>query len=150
MRCFFNWALEHCYCKENPFEKIKLLPKQRKKRILIDKETRDRITDYFRREKPQMLLVSMLVYSSAIRPKEIANIQLKHINIDKHYILIEETNAKNHKARCATITKEITEMIMPLMEGTTTLTITFSAPASRWIRHRVRLVTTTSQRTGTR
>lgn len=116
LRCFFNWALEHCYCKENPFEKIKLLPKQRKKRILIDKETRDRITDYFRREKPQMLLVSMLVYSSAIRPKEIANIQLKHINIDKHYILIEETNAKNHKARCATITKEITEMIMPLME----------------------------------
>ena len=116
LRCFFNWGLEHCYCRENPFEKVKLLPKQRKKRILIDKGTRDRITDYFRTEKPQMLLVAMLVYSSAIRPKEIANIQLKHINLTKHYILIEETNAKNHKARCATITKEITRMLVPLMK----------------------------------
>ena len=116
LRCFFNWGLEHCYCRENPFEKVKLLPKQRKKRILIDKGTRDRITDYFRTEKPQMLLVAMLVYSSAIRPKEIANIQLKHINLTKHYILIEETNAKNHKARCATITKEITRMLVHLMK----------------------------------
>ena len=116
LRCFFNWSLEHCYCKENPFEKIKLLPKQRKKRILIDKETRARITDYFARTKPQMLLVAMLVYSSAIRPKEIANIQLKHINLAKHYILIEETNAKNHKARCATISKEITAYLVPLMQ----------------------------------
>ena len=116
LRCFFNWALEHCYCRENPFEKIKLLPKQRKKRILIDKLTRDRISGYFLKEKPQMLLVSMLVYSSAIRPKEISNIQLKHINLDKHYILIEETNAKNHKARCATITKEISRMISPMVE----------------------------------
>lgn len=116
LRCFFNWGVEHCYCRENPFEKIKLLPKQRKRRILIDKDTRDRISSYFRREKPQMLLVSMLVYSSAIRPKEIANIQLKHINLEKHYILIEETNAKNHKARCATITREISQIIAPMME----------------------------------
>jgi len=115
LRCFFNWAHEHCYCKENPFESIKLLPKQRKKRILIDRSTRERINDYFSREKPQMLLVSMLVYSSAIRPKEISNIQLKHIDLEKHYILIEETNAKNHKARCATITKEITQMLVPLL-----------------------------------
>lgn len=116
LRCFFNWSLEHCYCRENPFEKIKLLPKQRKKRILIDKETRRRITDYFLNEKPQMLLVAMLVYSSAIRPKEIANIQLKHIHLDRHYILIEESNAKNHKARCATITNEITQIIKPLLQ----------------------------------
>ena len=73
MRCFFNWAMEHCYCKENPFDKMKLMPKQHKRRVLIDTETRMLVADYFRREKPQMLLVSMLVYSSAIRPKEIAN-----------------------------------------------------------------------------
>lgn len=116
LRCFFNWGVEHCYCRENPFDKIKLLPKQRKKRILIDRNTRARISDYFRSKKPQMLLVSMLVYSSAIRPKEISYIQLKHIYLERHYILIEETNAKNHKARCATITEEIQKMIEPLLE----------------------------------
>ena len=116
MRCFFNWAMEHCYCKENPFDKMKLMPKQYKRRVLIDTETRMLVADYFRREKPQMLLVSMLVYSSAIRPKEIANIQLKHIDIERHHILIEESNAKNHKARRAAITKEIVEMISPLLD----------------------------------
>ena len=34
-RCFFNWAKEKCYTKENPFEQIKIKPKTEKKRIII-------------------------------------------------------------------------------------------------------------------
>ena len=116
LRCFWQWAFEHCYCKENPFAGLKLLPKTAKKRILVDAESRRRVTTYFEREKPQMLLVSMLVYSSAIRPKEISNIQLKHINLARHFILIEADNAKNGKARCATITREIENLLAPLLE----------------------------------
>ncbi len=115
LRCFWQWSLEHCYCKENPFAGLKLLPKTQKKRILIDAEARHRISEYFEREKPQMLLVCQLVYSSAIRPKEISNIQLKHIDLDRHHILIEADNAKNGKARCATITRDIEDYIRPLL-----------------------------------
>lgn len=115
LRCFWQWSLEHCYCKENPFAGLKLLPKTQKKRILIDAEARHRISEYFEREKPQMLLVCLLVYSSAIRPKEISNIQLKHIDLERHYILIEAENAKNGKARCATITGEIVDYLRPLL-----------------------------------
>ena len=117
LQCFFQWALDHCYCRENPFAGIKRLPKSKKRRILIDGNTRKRIADYFQREKPQMLLVSKLVYYSAIRPKEIENIQFKHINLKDHYILIDEDNAKNHHTRCATITKDVVEYIQNLMKG---------------------------------
>ena len=116
LRCFWQWSLEHCYCRENPFAGLKLLPKTAKKRILVDPVSRQRVSDYFKREKPQMLLVCQLVYSSAIRPKEISNIQLKHIDLDRHYILIEAENAKNGKARCATITREIEKYLVPLVE----------------------------------
>ena len=116
LRCFFNWAVEHCYAKENPFDGLKLLPKQPKKRGLVDAGTRARIADYFRREKPQMLLVCLLVYSSAIRPKEISLIQLKHVRLADRCILIEGENAKNHKARCATLTREAIDMLVPLLQ----------------------------------
>lgn len=117
LRSFWQWSLDHCYCKENPFAGIKLLPKTQKKRILVDPETRRRVADYFSQSKPQMLLVCKLVYSSAIRPKEISNIQLKHVDLERHYILIEADNAKNGKARCATITHDIVEYLAPLMDG---------------------------------
>ena len=42
-RAFFNWAKEHCYTKENPFEQIKTKPKQEKKRIIIPHDFRDTI-----------------------------------------------------------------------------------------------------------
>lgn len=116
LRCFWQWSLEHCYCKENPFAGMKLLPKTQKKRILIDSVTRQAVADYFAREKPQMLLVCKLVYSSAIRPKEISNIQIKHINLEEHYILIEADNAKNGKARCAAITHDIEDYLKPVLE----------------------------------
>ena len=39
-RAVWNWAKEKCYTKENPFENLKLKPKQRKTRILVPPETR--------------------------------------------------------------------------------------------------------------
>lgn len=116
LHSFWQWSLEHCYCKENPFNGIRLMPKTKKKRILVDPATRQLVAEYYAREKPQMLLVCKLVYHSAIRPNEISNIQLKHIHLDRHYILIEADNAKNGKARCATITRDIEEYLEPLLK----------------------------------
>jgi site-specific recombinase XerD len=116
MRVFFSWALEHCFCKENPFSMVKPLPKEKKRRILIDAATRKRITAYCETNCPHYLIVLKLVYYSAMRPKEISNIQLKHINIQRHYILVPEESAKNKKSRCATITKDLVDALLPIMK----------------------------------
>lgn len=107
MKAFFQWSLEHLYCKENPFVGIKTLKKEQKIRILVPPEARKKVYAYYADFRPAMNIVCQLVYSSAIRPAEILKIQLKHIHIDKHYIVIPGENAKNHKERCATLTPSL-------------------------------------------
>lgn len=117
MRALFSWAMEHCYCKENPFANIKTKTKETKKRILIDEDSRRKITEYLRVKNPQFLIVCQLVYNSAMRPKEIANIQIGNIKLENRYIVVTEDNAKNKKARCATITADVIEYLRPLIKG---------------------------------
>lgn len=116
LRAFFSWALEHCYCKENPFNGIKLLPKQKKHRGLIDAPTRKKILAYFDSTNEQMSIVCMLVYHSAIRPIEAHLIQMKDIDIDRRRIFIPEDNAKNGHSRSATLSKQLIDRLTPIVE----------------------------------
>lgn len=114
LRVFFQWSLDHLYCKENPFAFIKTLKNEEKIRILIDERSRAKISEYYAKKSPMMNLVCNLVYSSAIRPIEILRIKLGDIDVGKHYIRIPAENAKNHKERFATITPAIVEMLLPI------------------------------------
>jgi len=111
MRSFWQWSLEHCYCKENPFVGFKTLKKEPKIRILVPAEERKRVSEWYAATRPAMNIVCHLVYSSAIRPAEIRFIQLKHIHLDRHYIEIPEENAKNHKMRVACLTPELVSLM---------------------------------------
>ncbi len=115
MKAFFQWALEHLYCKENPFIGIKMLKKEPKIRILVPPEARKKIASYYAGFRPAMNIVCQLVYSSAIRPAEILKIQLKHVRVDRHYIVIPGENAKNHKERYATLTPSLCEALTPVV-----------------------------------
>ncbi|MBQ9473262.1 MAG: tyrosine-type recombinase/integrase [Bacteroidales bacterium] len=111
MRAFFQWAVEHCYARENPFSGMKTLRKEPKIRILVPPEARRKVAEYYAAVCPQMNIVCQLVYSSAIRPAEIRKIQLKHIDLERHYILVPGENAKNHKERCAALTPGLVTML---------------------------------------
>lgn len=111
MRALFSWAIEKCYCKENPFSNIKTKTKEAKKRILIDEASRKKIAEYLSVKNPQLLLVCKLVYNSAMRPKEIANLKIEDIKLENRYIIVRDTNAKNRKSRCATITADVIEYL---------------------------------------
>lgn len=102
-RALFSWAVAKCYCKENPFAEIKTKREAEKKRILIPPETRKRIAEYCRQNNMGLLLVSQLVYSSLIRPKEIRGIKVGDISLKEHYIFIRSENAKTHFQRIATM-----------------------------------------------
>ena len=111
MRCFWGWAVEHCYAKENPFATIKQLKKEQKIRILVDRESRERIDKYYAEHNAAMRIVLRLVYSSAIRPAEILRAKVGDIHWEEHYIMIPEDNAKNHHERSAALTPELVEML---------------------------------------
>ena len=116
LRAFFQWGVDHLYAKENPFVGIKTLKKEKKIRILVPPESRKLISAYYAKVRPAMNIVCQLVYSSAIRPAEILRVQLKHVNLEEHYIVIPAENAKNHHERYATLTPELVRMLEPVME----------------------------------
>lgn len=117
LRTFWGWALSHCYCKENAFATIKGLKNEKKRRILIDAHSRERIGGWCEEHSPPFLLVCQLVYSSAMRPKEFANIQVKHVDLKRHCVVVPGENAKNGKERCATLTPGLVELLAPVVEG---------------------------------
>ena len=114
LRAFFQWGVDHLYAKENPFVGIKTLKKEKKIRILVPPESRKLISAYYAKVRPSMNIVCQLVYSSAIRPAEILRVQLKHVNLEEHYIVIPAENAKNHHERYATLTPELVRLLTPV------------------------------------
>jgi len=116
-RAFFAWAVEKCYCKENPFEHIKVKREQEKRRILIPYESRVRIRQYFMNTKPNYLIVMELVFTSLLRPKEISRVLVKQVNIQEHYIFMPGSKTKNGHARYAFLSDELCELLSPLLEG---------------------------------
>ena len=100
LKVFFSWAKENCYCKENPFDYIKPLPKEKKRRTLIDRETRQRLSDFLSSYSPQFLIVCKLIYYSAMRPKEIANIQIRDIDIKNRCIHVHELHRCKKRRLC--------------------------------------------------
>lgn len=106
-RCFFNWCVEKCYSKENPFNQIKPKRKEEKTRILIPSETRKIMRNWLTENNKGLLLVSWLVYYSLVRPTEIRRIRVADVSLKNHCISIRGDNAKNHHTRYATIPEEV-------------------------------------------
>ena len=106
-KAIFNWMVEKCYTKENPFGKIKPKAKTTKTRILIPFETRQRIIAHLRIINPRFLLVCKLMYSSFIRPKEILSIRIEDVNIAGKTIRVTAANAKNGHERFCALTQDI-------------------------------------------
>lgn len=110
-RALFSWAVAKCYCKENPFAGIKPKREAEKRRVLIPAATRQRITAYCEKNNMGLLIVSQLVYSSLIRPKEIRCIKVGDVFLKEHYILIRSENAKTHFSRIATMNPTLEALV---------------------------------------
>lgn len=112
-RGVFSWFVQHCYIEVNPFENIAPKIREQKKRGLIDKSTRDKISAYLTsRQEWGMLLVCHLVYSALIRPKEISMLSIGDINLKDHYITLSSQVTKTHHGRTAAITPEIEDILI--------------------------------------
>ena len=104
MIAFFNWCVEKCYAKENPFNRIKSKPKEKKRRILVTPEIRKEISKSLQdKNNIGMQIALNLVHQSMLRPKEVLDIQLKHLFLEDKYILVPSEVAKNHNERKAAL-----------------------------------------------
>ena len=113
-RALFSWAKEKMYVKENPFENIKSKRTEQKKRVLIDRDVRRRITEYLQKKNPTYLAVCQLVFTSLIRPKEIRLIKVGDVMLADKCIRIPAENAKNHHERFAGINSQLLDYLLSL------------------------------------
>lgn len=97
----WNWLVENQYCKMNVFETFKKKREERKKREIIPSDVHNKIVNYCIEKNPYFEIVIHLIRASFIRPKEICNIQIKEIDLDKKVILIPAEKAKTHNDRFA-------------------------------------------------
>lgn len=113
-RLIFNWMLDKCYVEKNHFTDLKPKRTFEKKRTVVPKELRDKITEYLRQKDLGFLLYLHLIYNSLIRPKEILTIRIQDINLESKSIRIDGMAAKNHKERFAPMTPEIVNLLQQL------------------------------------
>ncbi len=116
-RALFSWAIERCYCEENPFEKIKTKREEKKTRTIIPEQWRGKIREYFERTNPQYLIICELVHTSLIRPVEISRLQAYMVNIGESCIELPANITKNHKERRARLSDELKEMLAKHIAG---------------------------------
>lgn len=114
-RALFAWAVQKCYCKENPFELLKIKREEAKKRILIPEPTRAIIRNHFESVLPEYVVVMELVFTSLLRPKEISRVQVKQINLQEKYIYMPEDKTKNGHHRYAFLSDELCAKLQPLI-----------------------------------
>ena len=116
-RAVFNWALSHCYCSSNPFEKIQVKREQTKKRTVIPADARQQVLTYFRKNNPQFEIICRMVFTSLIRPIEITRVKVSMINFDKHCIELSPEITKNHKGRNSRMDSELENLLRKHIEG---------------------------------
>lgn len=110
-RALFSWAVEKCYCEENPFEKIKTKREEKKTRVLISTDWRKKIREYFEKNNPQYLIICELVHTSLIRPVEISRLQAYMVDLQEGCINLPANITKNHKERKARLSDELKQML---------------------------------------
>lgn len=101
----WNWMKEKGYTSANPFVEIKKKPKRLTKKIrrsLTDSEIH-RLVHFLSKENPNYLAACLLCYCCFLRPKEIAGLYCRDIDLEKQLVRVDEGIAKNDNSSYRTI-----------------------------------------------
>lgn len=99
---FFGWCVQKGYLPKNPAESFKNKPKPPKKRTVLSPEVKEHLKNYGK-EHNQYYTLCMSIYYAFIRKTELSKIKVANINLEKGYITVLASNAKNKKTENVTI-----------------------------------------------
>ena len=95
----FDFFVEKGYIKDNPAANLKKRKVDQKTRVIIPKETRARIKQYFMQHCQNYYYVMQFCYRLFVRPKEISMLKVGDIDFVNRIVRIPASVAKNHKER---------------------------------------------------
>lgn len=105
----FIWMKEKGYVDDNPFEGINKKPRKllkKNRRLLTDEELK-KLMEFLAENNREYYIMVLLCYGCFIRPKEIALLKCKDINLEKQVVYVSADIAKNDNESYRTIPNEI-------------------------------------------
>ena len=114
-RILFGWMVARGYTDVNPFDEIakKRNRSAKNRRILTDEELA-RLIDYLQRENVPYLAMCMICYCCLIRPKEIAMLRCRDVDLVKQTVHVSASIAKNDSDSYRTIPNDLVPVLRAL------------------------------------
>ena len=115
-RILFNWMVSKGYTDLNPFDGIEKKSRRRatkNRRILTDEELA-RLIAFLRRDNVPYLAMCLICYCCLIRPKEIAMLRCRDVDLQKQTIRVSASIAKNDRDSFRTIPNDLVPVLRAL------------------------------------
>jgi integrase/recombinase XerD len=98
-RSLFNLLQRHKFITENPFKAVTKLPEVDKMKQPFTIEQQKIYADFVKYHDPDFYIISMYCYYCAIRPNEIVQLKIKHIQVNNKTIVVPPDISKNKRQR---------------------------------------------------
>lgn len=111
-----SWLIEKGYISTNPFDGIKRKPRKlmQKKRRVLNNEELAALVKHLQKENQEYLAACMICYSCFVRPKEIALLRCKDIDLEAQTIFVRKEIAKNDNDSFRTIPDAVVPILSKL------------------------------------
>jgi len=104
-KALWNWMIEYNYAVANPFVKFKKIPRKNfeKRRTVITAEERGQLMRFLEVTNKNYLCICYLCYYCLLRPKEIALLKVKNLDLKRQLVFVPGIIAKNDRDSYRTI-----------------------------------------------
>lgn len=120
LKSLFRSFVANGFASRNPFAAFKGKKRETKHRVIIPKQDRKRILNYFhKREMGEYVAMIRLCFRYLIRPKEMLMLRLRDIDFDTGLLHIPPEVSKNHNERIIALGYDVMKYFLGLQkEGT--------------------------------
>lgn len=115
LHTMFSFFIDRKLITESPVPNLGKRKVDSKKRVVIPKDVRRKIWDYYEKTCPPFCAVMLLCYMCLIRPKEIVGLKIGDINYSNQTLTVRANLAKNHRERTISVPDEIMRYFLTLV-----------------------------------
>ncbi len=112
-----NYLVDRGYIKNNTITGIPLMKAEKKKREVIDQNSRKKIFRYYKENNQSYLTLCLMVFYCFIRRTELTRLKICDIQFDKGIIVLPARLSKNRKTQSVTIPKKLLERLENHISG---------------------------------
>lgn len=116
-KTFTKWMMAKGYISEDPAGRIQMIRghrKAEKNRTVIPKDAMLRLRSYLEEKDRHFLLACYILYYCYVRPKEMSDLKLENISVQKGTIFIPAAVSKNKKDAVVTIPDHVMRLMLSL------------------------------------